>query len=114
MKEYRANRTALIDYIDSYYSKDYLTVENIMQNVLPDDLDSYDDSDPKEGFYANMTTSELIKIKQAIQDHFEEPLEFSIQLSVDEYSSLLELLESSAYRNYDVVSNLIEQLQNQM
>lgn len=62
------NRASLIDNIEEYYnSPDYKHVEEVFIEVTGKDINNVDDSDPKEGFYAEYTTEELQKVLNELE-----------------------------------------------
>lgn len=58
-----SNRNSIIDYIDENYNTEdtYEMLDTAQGNLFPSV--SQDDSDPDEGMYANLSTSQLIELK---------------------------------------------------
>lgn len=58
-----SNRHSIIDYIDENYNTEdtYEMLDTAWGNLFPSV--SQDDSDPDEGMYANLSTSQLIELK---------------------------------------------------
>ena len=58
-----SDRNSLIDYIDENYNTEdtYEMLDTAWGNLFPSV--SQDDSDPDEGMYANLSTSQLIELK---------------------------------------------------
>lgn len=92
------NRFELIDYIDDKYVnvKEYEAIEDIILDVLHlDDIEQLDDSDPKEGFYADISTSDLREIKRRIDESmFGDQTTVDITFTAHELSVLRDAMES--------------------
>ena len=91
------SRSQLIDAIeDKYNSSEYNKVDKALSKVLgvaEDELDSYlDDSDSAEGFYSNLTTSQLQQV-------------YDILTSKDSRSLNLSLNKSELYVLIDAMQN---------
>lgn len=63
-----SDRNSLIDYIDENYNTQYTykMLDTAWRELFPSV--SQDDSDPDEGMYANLSTSQLMKLKNYLDD----------------------------------------------
>ena len=63
-----SDRDSLIDYIDENYNTEdnYEMLEDAWSKLFPSV--SQDDDDPDEGMYANLSTSQLIKLKNYLAE----------------------------------------------
>ena len=63
-----SDRNSLIDYIDENYNTEdtYEMLDTAWSKLFPSV--SQDDSDPDEGMYANLSTSQLIKLKDYLDN----------------------------------------------
>ena len=90
------SRSHLIDAIDDIYSYDEDKVDNAISKVLNvpvDKLDVYlDDSDPSEGFYSNITTSQLQQIYDIITDAGSRS--FNLSLNKSELYVLIDAMQN--------------------
>lgn len=91
------NRSELIDYIDDKYVnvEEYEDIEDIILDVIHlDDIEQLDDSDPNEGFYAKISTSDLREIKRRIDENeLSDQDTFDITLTAKELSILRDAME---------------------
>lgn len=91
------NRSQLIDAIeDKYNSSEYNKVDKALSKVLgvaEDELDSYlDDSDSAEGFYSNLTTSQLQQVYDIITNA--DSRSFNLSLNKSELYVLIDAMEN--------------------
>lgn len=89
------DRNSLIDYIDENYNTEdnYEVLDNAWSTLFPSV--SQDDSDPDEGMYANLSTSELQKLKTYLdggQDGYSGG--FTFEFDGNELSVLIEAMEN--------------------
>ena len=89
------DRNSLIDYIDENYNTEdnYEVLDNAWSTLFPSV--SQDDSDPDEGMYANLSTSELQKLKTYLdggQDKYSGG--FTFEFDGNELNVLIEAMEN--------------------
>lgn len=89
------DRNSLIDYIDENYNTEdnYEVLDNAWSTLFPSV--SQDDSDPDEGMYANLSTSELQKLKTYLdggQDEYSGG--FTFEFDGNELNVLIEAMEN--------------------
>lgn len=89
------DRNSLIDYIDENYNTEdnYEMLDNAWTKLFPSA--SQDDSDPDEGMYANLSTSQLTKLKNYLDDksHYSSG-GFSYEFNESEVDVLIEAMEN--------------------
>lgn len=90
-----SDRDSLIDYIDENYNTEdnYEMLDTAWSKLFPSV--SQDDSDPDEGMYANLSTSQLMKLK----DHLDGKSGyssggFSYEFNESEVNVLIEAMEN--------------------
>lgn len=90
------NRPQLIDAIEDKYSSNEYEVDKALSKVLgvpKDELDSYlDDSDPTEGFYSNLTTSQLQQVYDIITNAGSRS--FNLPLNKSELHVLIDAMQN--------------------
>lgn len=90
------NRPQLIDAIEDKYSSNEYEVDKALSKVLgvpKDELDSYlDDSDPTEGFYSNLTTSQLQQVYDIITNAGSRS--FNLSLNKSELYVLIDAMQN--------------------
>lgn len=89
------DRNSLIDYIDENYNTEdnYEVLDNAWSTLFPSV--SQDDSDPDEGMYANLSTSELQRLKTYLdggQDEYSRG--FTFEFDGNELNVLIEAMEN--------------------
>lgn len=89
------DRNSLIDYIDENYNTEdnYEVLDDAWSTLFPSV--SQDDDDPDEGMYANLSTSELQKLKTYLdggQDGYSGG--FTFEFDGNELSVLIEAMEN--------------------
>ncbi len=89
------DRNSLIDYIDENYNTEdnYEVLDNAWSTLFPSV--SQDDSDPDEGMYANLSTSELQRLKTYLdggQDEYSGG--FTFEFDGNELNVLIEAMEN--------------------
>ncbi len=89
------DRNSLIDYIDENYNTEdnYEVLDDAWSTLFPSV--SQDDSDPDEGMYANLSTSELQKLKTYLdggQDEYSGG--FTFEFDGNELNVLIEAMEN--------------------
>lgn len=89
------DRNSLIDYIDENYNTadNYEVLDNAWSTLFPSV--SQDDSDPDEGMYANLSTSELQRLKTYLdggQDEYSGG--FTFEFDGNELNVLIEAMEN--------------------
>lgn len=90
-----SDRNSLIDYIDENYNTadNYETLDNAWNELFPSV--SQDDSDPDEGMYSNLSTSQLAKLKNYLdgESHYSSG-GFSYEFNESEVNVLIEAMEN--------------------
>ena len=90
-----SNRNSLIDYIDENYNTadNYEVLDNAWSTLFPSV--SQDDSDPNEGMYANLSTSQLTKLKDYLDSSSGYSSGgFSYEFNESEVNVLIETMEN--------------------
>ena len=90
-----SNRNSLIDYIDENYNTadNYEVLDNAWSTLFPSV--SQDDSDPNEGMYANLSTSELQRLKTYLDGEQDEYSgRFTFEFNGNELNVLIEAMEN--------------------
>ena len=90
-----SDRDSLIDYIDENYNTEdnYEILEDAWSKLFPSV--SQDDDDPDEGMYANLSTSQLIKLKNYLDDSSGYSSgRFSYEFNESEVNVLIEAMEN--------------------
>lgn len=90
-----SNRTSIIDYIDENYNTEdtYEMLDTAWGNLFPSV--SQDDSDPDEGMYANLSTSQLIELKDYLDGASGYSSgRFSYEFNESEVNVLIEAMEN--------------------
>ena len=89
------DRNSLIDYIDENYNTEdnYEVLDNAWSTLFPSV--SQDDSDPDEGMYANLSTSELQRLKTYLDGgQGEYSGGFTFEFDGNELNVLIEAMEN--------------------
>lgn len=89
------DRNSLIDYIDENYNTEdnYEVLDNAWSTLFPSV--SQDDDDPDEGMYANLSTSQLTKLKDYLDDSSGYSSGgFSYEFNESEVNVLIEAMEN--------------------
>ena len=89
------DRNSLIDYIDENYNTEdnYEVLDDAWSTLFPSV--SQDDSDPDEGMYANLSTSQLTKLKDYLDDSSGYSSGgFSYEFNESEVNVLIEAMEN--------------------
>lgn len=90
-----SNRNSLIDYIDENYNTEdtYEMLDAAWSKLFPSV--SQDDNDPDEGMYANLSTSQLTKLKDYLDDSSGYSSGgFSYEFNESEVNVLIEAMEN--------------------
>lgn len=90
-----SNRNSLIDYIDENYNTEdtYEMLDDAWNKLFPSV--SQDDDDPDEGMYANLSTSQLTKLKDYLDDSSGYSSGgFSYEFNESEVNVLIEAMEN--------------------
>lgn len=90
-----SNRNSLIDYIDENYNTadTYAVLDDAWSKLFPSV--SQDDSDPDEGMYANLSTSQLTKLKDYLDSSSGYSSGgFSYEFNESEVNVLIEAMEN--------------------
>ena len=90
-----SDRDSLIDYIDENYNTEdnYEMLEDAWSKLFPSV--SQDDDDPDEGMYANLSTSQLIKLKDYLDNSSGYASGgFSYEFNESEVNVLIEAMEN--------------------
>lgn len=90
-----SDRNSLIDYIDENYNTadNYEVLDNAWSTLFPSV--SQDDSDPNEGMYANLSTSELQRLKTYLDGRQDEYSgRFTFEFDGNELNVLIEAMEN--------------------
>lgn len=90
-----SNRNSLIDYIDENYNTEdtYEMLDDAWSKLFPSV--SQDDNDPDEGMYANLSTSQLTKLKDYLDDSSGYSSGgFSYEFNESEVNVLIEAMEN--------------------
>lgn len=90
-----SDRNSLIDYIDENYNTEdtYEMLDDAWSKLFPSV--SQDDNDPDEGMYANLSTSQLTKLKDYLDDSSGYSSGgFSYEFNESEVNVLIEAMEN--------------------
>ena len=90
-----SDRNSLMDYIDENYNTEdnYEMLEDAWSKLFPSV--SQDDDDPDEGMYANLSTSQLIKLKDYLDNSSGYASGgFSYEFNESEVNVLIEAMEN--------------------
>lgn len=90
-----SDRNSLIDYIDENYNTEdtYEMLDTAWNKLFPSV--SQDDSDPDEGMYANLSTSQLTKLKDYLDGSYGYSSGgFSYEFNESEVNVLIEAMEN--------------------
>lgn len=90
-----SDRNSLIDYIDENYNTEdnYEMLDTAWRDLFPSV--SQDDSDPDEGMYANLSTSQLTKLKNYLDGaSYYSSGGFSYEFNASEVNVLIEAMEN--------------------
>lgn len=90
-----SNRNSLIDYIDENYNTEdtYEMLDDAWSKLFPSV--SQDDNDPDEGMYANLSTSQLTKLKDYLDNSSGYSSGgFSYEFNESEVNVLIEAMEN--------------------
>ena len=90
-----SDRNSLIDYIDENYNTEdnYEMLDTAWSDLFPSV--SQDDSDPDEGMYANLSTSQLTKLKNYLDGAcYYSSGGFSYEFNKSEVNVLIEAMEN--------------------
>lgn len=90
-----SDRNSLIDYIDENYNTEdtYEMLDDAWNKLFPSV--SQDDDDPDEGMYANLSTSQLTKLKDYLDDSSGYSSGgFSYEFNESEVNVLIEAMEN--------------------
>ena len=90
-----SNRNSLIDYIDENYNTEdtYEMLDDAWSKLFPSV--SQDDNDPDEGMYANLSTSQLTKLKDYLDSSSGYSSGgFSYEFNESEVNVLIEAMEN--------------------